>query len=107
MVSENPVFRVFCPRYRCGANRLFPRSRDHVSGDHTDFGTGSVAGMGAITDPDRCGALARSGGRSAGAAVPRDAIGGCALIRERPITAPRMTRVTSSHLKEDNMVASQ
>ena len=96
MVSETLIFRVSGPRCRGEASRLCRRSRDHVSGDHTDFGTGSVAGMGAVADPDRCGALARSGGRSAGAAVPRDAIGGCAPIRERPITAPRMTRVTSS-----------
>src|SRR6476620_10124968 len=41
---------------------------------------GSAAGMGAVTDPDRCGALARSGGRSIGAAVPRDAIGGRAPL---------------------------
>src|SRR4029077_12724656 len=96
MVSETLVFRVSGPRYRGEASRLCRRSRDHVSGDHTDLGTGSVAGMGAVTDPDRCGTLARSGGRSAGAAVSRDAIGGRAPIRERPIIAPRMTRVTSS-----------
>ena len=94
---QKPSFSEFLARVTEAKQAGFAVDRgDHVSGDHTDFGAGSVAGMGAVTDPDRCGALARSGGRSAGAAVPRDAIGGCAPIRERPIAAPRMTRVTSS-----------
>ena len=62
MVSEARISRVSGPRCRGEASRLCRRSRNHVPGDHTDFGPGSVAGMGAVADPDRRGALARSGG---------------------------------------------
>ena len=56
--TRSHLSRVPGPRQRGEASRLCGRSRHDVSGNHAGLGAGSVAVMGAATDPDRCGTFA-------------------------------------------------